>query len=311
MTVKIVTDSTADLPPNIARQLDITIVPAYININGTAYRDGVDISQDELYQKITEDKFNISTSQPPPHDFIQKYRKLLTDTDQILSIHVTSKLSGIYSSALQAREMMGEGSKIEILDSISVSMGMGMIAMTAARLAHSGANLARVLEESLQVRNAMHIWGMFDTLKYVLKGGRLGKARNLISSVINVKPLITMRDGVFHPSGFARTRLKGIDKLFDNLSTFSGVEEAGVIYSTDAKEARSVRDRLATLIGEDKVYISRLGAALGVHGGPGTLALAVRENILQPMARVFDKNNERAAPLPPDYKTSGFNLSLD
>ena len=277
MTIKIVTDSTADLPQDVADELDITIVPAYINIDGKAYRDGIDISQDELYQKINEDRSNISTSQPPPHDFVQVFQRLLTQADQILSIQVTSKLSGIYSSALQARQMVGEPAKIEIMDSSSVSMGLGMIAMAASRAASAGANFASVVEKAKQTSANIHIWGMFDTLKYVLKGGRLGKARNLISSVINVKPMLTMRDGVFHPSGFARTRLKGIEKLLDNLAGIPRIREVGVVYSTDAEEAASVRDRVAALIGNENVHISRLGAALGVHGGPGTLVMAVHE----------------------------------
>ena len=195
MTVKIVTDSTCDLSPELAQQLGIIVVPVYLRFGDEVYRDGVDISQDEFYQKLEESPIHPSTSQPTPADFADVYRKLSTETDAIVSIQVTSKLSGTYNSALQGRELAETGCRIEVVDSLSVSMGLGLIAMTAARLAEAGESLQGVMDEVRQAIPSIRVLGVFDTLKYLLRSGRLGKAKALLGTLLNVKPLITMRDG--------------------------------------------------------------------------------------------------------------------
>lgn len=269
MSVKIITDSTSDLPPEPARALDITVVPAYIIIEGRTYPDGMDISSDELYQKITENDISVTTSQPAAGNLAQVYRRLLKEANELFSIQVTSRLSGVHNSALQAREMIGAKGRIEVLDSESTSMGLGLMALATGRAAKSGGGLAGVLAEALRTRSGTHLWGMFDTLKYVLKGGRLGRARNIISSIINVKPMLTMKAGVINPSPFARTRVKGIEKLLDNLKNYPNIKEIGIAHSTSLEETHSLRSRLSSPIDGRHVHISRLGAALEVHGGPG------------------------------------------
>jgi DegV family protein with EDD domain len=277
MTVKIVTDSTCDLPEELRQALDITVVPVYIGYKGRTYRDGIDIAPDELYQKISESDVPLTTSQPPPANFVDVYERLLKETDEILSIHVTSKLSGIYNSALQARETISGKNRIEVMDSASVSMGLGLITLSAARMAQSGASLVNVMDEARQAMSQVHIWGIFDTLKYILQGGRLGKAKVLLGNLINVKPMLTMRDGLIQPTGFVRTRLKGIDKLIDNFKGFPDIGEVGIVHSNNLDEARSLKARISSVIDRSKIYISRLGPALGVHGGPGTLIIAMKE----------------------------------
>ena len=309
MTVKIITDSTSDLPPELARALDITVVPAYIIFGGRTYRDGVDISSDELYQKITEDDITITTSQPAPGDFAQVYRRLLKEADGLFSIQVTSRLSGVYNSALQAREMVGAKGRIEVFDSESTSMGLGLMALAVARAAKSGSSLAGVLAEALRARSGTHLWGMFDTLKYVLKGGRLGRARNMISSIINVKPMLTMKTGVINPTGFARTRVKGIEKLLDNLKNYSNIKEVGIAHSTNPEEAHSLRSRLSSLIDGNHIHVSRLGAALGVHGGPGTLVLAIRENAAETAGEATEQERVRKTLTLPTLHLPKLNLS--
>lgn len=279
MTVKIVTDSTADLPVQLAQELGITVVPVYLRFGDKVYRDGVDISHDEFYQKLVEGPIHPSTSQPTPADFTEVYQKLSQEADGIVSIQVTSKLSGTCNSALQGREMAGVRCHIEVVDSLSTSMGLGLIAMAAARLAEAGKSLPEVLEEVRQVIPSIRLLGVFDTLKYLLLGGRIGKVKALLGGMLNVKPMLTMRDGELHPAGLARTRSKGIERLIDFVKNALNIQELAIVHSTTPDEASSLRERIGSIFDERRIHLARLGPALGVHGGPGALIVALREKI--------------------------------
>jgi DegV family protein with EDD domain len=275
MTVRIVTDSTADLPGDIIRDLNITVVPAYVNIHGRTYQDGVDISADEVYRRLVESDAPITTSQPSPSDFIEAYQRVLKEADEIVSIQATSKLSGIYQSALLARETVQGKGRIEVIDSFSVSIGLGLITIAAARRAKSGVGISDVLDETRKAIDQLHIWAFFDTLKYVFRSGRLGKASLLLSGILNVKPVLTMKEGVLHPAGIVRTRAKGMERLLENVKKYKNVHDIGIVQSTTPQEAQTLRVKLSALVDKNRIYVSRLGPALGVHGGPGTLILGV------------------------------------
>jgi DegV family protein with EDD domain len=279
MTVKIVTDSTADLSPQVARELGITVVPVYVRFGERVYRDGVDISEDEFYQKLVESPIHPATSQPSPADFADVYKKLSREVDEIVSIQVTSKLSGTYNSALQGKELVKTGCRIEVVDSLSVTMGLGLIAMAAARLAEAGESLPVVMEEIRQCIPRIRLLGVFDTLKYLLRSGRIGKAKALLGSMLNVKPLLTMRDGELFPAGQVRTRSKGIERLFDLVKNALNIQELAIVHSTTPDEAGSLRERVASIFDRGRIHVARLGPALGVHGGPGALIVALREKV--------------------------------
>jgi len=279
MAVKIVTDSTADLPPDLIQELGITIVPAYVGFGNKTYKDGIDISQDEVYQKMVTENIPATTSQPPPADFADVYKKLLKETDEIVSIQATSRLSGLYSSALQGKDMASGGNRIAVVDSLSVSMGLGLQTLLAARMAKAGENLSNIIEELRQTIPHTHLWGLFDTLKYLLRGGRIGKAKALLGSVLSIKPMLTLRDGEVHPTGIARTRAKGIERLINNLKNSVNVQEVAVVHSTTPDDAQTLKERISAFFDRSSIHVSRLGPALGVHGGPGTLVLALREKV--------------------------------
>ena len=279
MTVKIVTDSTSDLPPGLVQELDITVVPAYVGFGGKTYRDGIDISQDEVYHKMVTENIPATTSQPPPADFANVYKELLRETDEIVSIQATSKLSGLYNSALLGKEMVSGGSRIEVVDSLSVSMGLGLLTLAAARLAKAGEGLPRIVDEVRQSIPNIRLWGVFDTLKYLLRGGRIGRAKALLGSVLNVKPMLTLRDGELHPAGVVRTRAQGLERLITNLKNCLNVQDVAIVHSTTPDEAQKLRERLSAFFDRSPIHISRLGPALGVHGGPGALVLAVRQKV--------------------------------
>ena len=279
MSVRIVTDSTADLPHELVEELGITVVPVYVSLNGQSYRDGIDIGPDEIYQKMADGDFSVTTSQPSPSDFANTYRHLMRETDEILTINLSSHLSGSYSSAVQGQEMVAGQERIKVVDSSSASMGAGLLAIAAARLAQAGASLPHILAETKRAVNRIHIWVVLDSLKYALRSGRLGKAKALLGSLLSVKSLITLKNGEVQPAGMMRTRQKGLEKLIANFKSLAGVEEAGIIHSTTPDEAQVIHDHLSNALGNGRLHISRLGPSLGVHTGPGTLALAVREKM--------------------------------
>ena len=279
MPVKVVTDSTSDIPPQVVEELGITVVPVYLRFGSETYRDGVDIGPDEFYRRLVVSKVHPSTSQPTPADFADVYRRLAQETDEIVSLHLSQKTSGTYDSALQGREMAPAGCKIEVVDTFSVSMGLGLIAMAAARLAKAGEGSQRVMDEVRQAIPCIRLLGVFDTLKYLLLGGRVSRARAIAGGVLSIKPLITMRDGNLVQAGIARTRNKGIERLFDLVKNTLNLQEVAIVHSTTPDEASSLRERITAIFAEERVHVARLGPALGVHAGPGTLLLALREKV--------------------------------
>jgi len=275
MTVRIVTDSTADIPSELAQELDIAVVPLYVIMRGRSYRAGIDISHDDVYKKVEEGDTPITTSQPSPADFAQTYKSVLKEADNIIAIQCSSRLSGTYQSALQGRELTGDKGHIEVIDSKIISMGLGIIAIAAARLAKTGATVSSVLEETQKAVSQSHIWGIFDTLKYLVRGGRLNKVSSLLGGVLNVKPLLTIKDGSIRPMGVVRTRAKGLEKILNNVCKFKNIQGFGIAHSSSQDEVNKLKAKLSALVDKNHIYTSQLGPSLGVHGGPGVLVLGM------------------------------------
>jgi len=277
MTIKIVTDSTADIPQALAEELGITVVPLYVQFGHNTYRDRIDISEEEFYQRLLSDPAHPSTSQPTPQDFADIYNKLSQQADGIVSIHISNKLSGTCNSALQGKEIVATECPIEVIDSEMVSMGLGLMATKAATIASSGKDFQQVVEEVNRLIPFTHVWALFDTLKYLALGGRIGKAKELLGSILNIKPILVVKDGEMAPATQARSRSKGIDLLYDYASNFTtDIQDLAVMYTTTLDEAKALASRLSTIFSRKQIKIARLGPALGVHAGPGALAIALR-----------------------------------
>ena len=276
MTIKIVTDSTADLPLQLAKDLGITVVPVYLRFGDEVFRDRVDISEDAFYHRLTHDHVHPSTTQPSPQDFIDIYKELSKKADGIISIHVSSKLSGTCNSALQGIEAVGKECPIEVIDSQEVTMGLGLLVIAANEMAQSGRSLQQVAKEVKEMIPSIHVLGLLDTLKYLALGGRIGKLQALLGSVLNVKPMLTVKDGVLAPTGRARSRAKGIDILFDCVKNAADIQDLAVVHNTTPEEAQALVRRLGAVFPEERIRLARLGPALGVHTGPGILLIALR-----------------------------------
>jgi fatty acid kinase fatty acid binding subunit len=274
MTIKIVTDSGSDLPPELAKELGITIVPVYIYFGDKAYKDGIDIGPDELYKRLVEGPIYPTTTQPKPADFAEVYAKLAKDADAIVSIHLPTKVSGTYNAALQGIEIAKPRCQVHVFDSLSVSIGIGLIVVAVAKLINSGAKLSEVLEETKKDISKTQMRGLLDTLQYLLKGGRITKTRALVGTLLNVKPILTMRNGELVQAGMARSYPKGIEQVFEFAKNYPNLQEVGIAQSTIPEEAEKLKKMLNSVIDEKHILMTRIGAGLGVHGGPGTMVVA-------------------------------------
>jgi DegV family protein with EDD domain len=277
MAVRVVTDTTADLPPAILSELGITALPMYVRFGDQIYKDGIDITQDEFYARLPVDPNHPNTSQPTPQDFIEVYEKLAADgADGILSVHISRKMSGAWDSAMQAKKELEGKIAVEVVDSMSVTMGLGLLTLLGGRMARDGAALADIKAEVEKAIPQIHVLSLFDTLKYLAAGGRIGKAKALVGGMLNVKPVLIVKDGEMHPAGQVRSRAKGIDRLVEWASSFKDIADMSVGHTTTPEES----DRLAELLGDtfpkDKIIKARLGAVMGTHTGPGTLFVALR-----------------------------------
>jgi len=277
MKVKVVTDSTSDIPAELADALGITIVPVYVRFGDVVYRDGEEITSDEFFLKLTSLPVHPATSQPTPDDFVKVYSKYCSEVEGIVSIHISAKISGTFSSALLATRTIETPCPIQVIDSKFNSAGLALVVMAAARLANEGASIQDIITETYEVIDQVHMFGMFNTMKYLARSGRVSKAIAAAANLIDVKPLLTFGDGEIVRAGLVRTMAKGIDRIYDYISKKVPVEELMIVHSAVPDEANKLKQRLAKFLPSDKILIAKLGAALGVHGGPGVLVMALRQ----------------------------------
>jgi len=277
MTVRIVTDSSCDLPTELVQELGITVVPLYVRFGEEVYREQVDISLDEFYKRLEQGPIHPVTIQPSPQDFVTAYRKVASEADGIVSIHISSKLSGTFNSALQGKKLLEKDFPIEVVDSQIITVGLALICIAAAKMAKAGESLASVVEEVKQMLPNIRLLALLDTLKYLQKGGRIGKAKALLGSILNVKPMITLKEGEVVPAGQTRSRSKGIERLFSFVESVSNIEDLVIAYNTTPDEAQALAERLGSILTKEAVKVIRLGTTLGVHMGPGGLAIGIRE----------------------------------
>ena len=248
MTVKIVTDSTSDLPREVAEALGITVVPLYVHFGLEVFKDQVELTADEFYRRlVTEEEFP-KTSQPSIGDFIAVYERIGRDADGIVSVHVSEKVSGTLNSARQAALQADVSCPIEVQDTLQASMGIGMVAIEAATVAAGGANVGQVADAARDAISRCQCFALLDTLEYLQKGGRIGKARALLGTLLRIRPMIVMRDGEVHELGKERTRRKAIDRLVQTAREFSPLDRMAVLYSTTRSDAQEIADSLADLL---------------------------------------------------------------
>ncbi len=273
MTVRIVTDSTSDMPAEMAQELGIPVVPLSVVFGEETLKEGSEISHDVFYERLAHAKDLPTTSSPSVGDFLDTYREVLKETDEIISIHLSSKLSATYSAATQAAAILAdEGAKIEVVDSLTVSMGMTFMCQAAAKAAAEGSTLEEIRNIIDDMSPRISVYVVLNTLEYVRRGGRIGRARAFLGTMLRVKPILSFDGGEVHPEERVRTRSLALDRLFQMVTSNPKIEEVGVAYSINAEEAEGLRQRLSEALAMD-VQMTRIGAVAGVHGGPGVLGV--------------------------------------
>ncbi len=277
MTVKIVTDSLSDVTSDIAQGLGVTVVPLTVIFGHETYLDRVTITTDEFYHRLIHGNIWPTTTQPPPGDFVNVYNKLAEETDEILVVTLSSKISGTYESALNAKGLIEKECRIEVIDSRTVAMGLGLIVIAAAKAAQTGASLDELTDLVRRAMSRSHIIIYFDTLKYLAKGGRIGKAQGLLGSLLSVKPILTVKDGEMAPLTRVRAQAAGMDYLYNFVAGFSNIEELAVEHTTVLDEADKLVERLGSLFPKERIYRSTVSPVLGTYSGPNALAVTVLE----------------------------------
>ncbi len=280
MSVRVVTDSASDLPSEIAEELGVTIVPVYVNFGTNVFRDGVDLTTDGFFDKLLDGSVFPTTSQPSPGDFKEAYSRVASDgADGIVSVHISSRVSGTVNSANQGAQQTDTSCPIRVVDTLQASMATGLVAIAAAQAAQAGASINEVVAIAESATRRSQCIALLDTLEYLVKGGRVGKARGALGNLLRIKPMIILREGEVHELAKERTYKRAVARLIRTAEEFAPAAAAAVMYSTNREPAEQLAQSISHLLvhGSDPIVIGRMGPALGTHAGPGALGIGILE----------------------------------
>ena len=278
MTVRIVTDSLSDLSSNLIGNLDITVVPLTVLFGHETYLDRVTISTDEFYHRLVHGDIWPASTQPSPQDFANTYDTLAETGNEILAIILSAKLSGTVQSAMAGKSLMKtKKCHIEVIDSQTVAGGLGLVVLAAARKAQEGASMNELIEFTKKALTRSHFIVYFDTLKYLTKGGRIGKAQGLLGSVLPIKPILNIKDGEMSPVTRLRSNTAGITYLNNYLNSFKNIDTVLIEHTTSVESADELARLFSSTHPKVPVLRSTVAPVLGVYGGPDAFAASVLE----------------------------------
>ncbi|ALS21567.1 MULTISPECIES: DegV family protein [Paenibacillus] len=274
--VRIVTDSTADIPADLREKLGIAMVPLKVLFGQEVLRDAVDIGPEQFYGRLTESNDMPTTSQPSPVEFQQLYQKLAEESGgPIISIHLSSRMSGTYQSAVLAKSMVEGDADIEVVDSRSASYGIGMLVVAAAEAARQGKSKEEILELIAKMRQTQRLYFLVDTLEYLQRGGRIGKAAALFGSLLNIKPILSINaEGEVYSVDKIRGQKKAMNRIVELLQQDLGGQPIHLIlaYTTGRDTAEELKSLIAQHFTIESVHYTHIGPVIGTHVGPGTVA---------------------------------------
>ena len=279
MSVRVVTDSTAHLRPEVVRELGITVVPFHLQIGDRAYLDGVDIDEGEFYRLVYELGLEVETFEPNVEEFYQVYRELNQSTGEVLSLHLSAALSSAAQNAQEAADMLLGRCQIAVVDSQSVSVGLGSLVEAAARAAASGETLDEIVRLVRGLINQIYVVFFSEGLDYLERGGRIGEAQALLGTMLGIKPFLTLEGGDILPIEKVRTREEAIEKLIEFISEFDAIRELTIVKGLQcpADELRTLLERLELLFPALDVPVINYGPVLAAHIGPSTLGAIIYE----------------------------------
>jgi DegV family protein with EDD domain len=272
MKIGIVTDSTADVPAELAGQHGIEIVPALVNIGNNSYTDGIEISREDFYARLPDLNPPPTTSSPSIGSFQERYEKLLrAGVDFVISIHPPNELSGIFNAARLAAEAFSQ--RVKVLDSGQVSLGLGFQVIMAAEAAARGANLGEVTALVDSIRQRVRLAALLDTIEYIHRSGRVSWAVAKIGDILRLQLLIELRFGIVHRLGQARTRLRGIERLVDELNSWGPLERLAVLHTNAEFAARQLLEEVKSKVIVQPLLVN-VTTVIGTHVGPNGLGFS-------------------------------------
>jgi DegV family protein with EDD domain len=275
MTVRIVTDSTSDIAPADAARYGLTVVPLNVHFGTEQLRDGIDIGPEEFQRRLVSSPVLPKTSQPSAGAFLEVYRGLAAETDSILSVHISGKLSGTVNSARAARDALGGRARVEIVDSGTVSWPLGYAARLAAQAAATGKSLDECTAVARDTLARNHLLVVLDTLEYLQKGGRIGRARAWFGGILNIKPILTFKEGEVAPVERVRSRAKADERVVELAAKLAPAEWAVVCHTGIPVDAERRAERLRKELPGATVETGWIGPVVGVYAGPKALGVAV------------------------------------
>ena len=274
MAVRVVTDSTSDISPPEAEELGVRVIPTLVAFGDEVFRDRVEITPSEFYERLTASREFPKTSQPSVEAFAAVYREVAdAGGDEIASIHVSSKLSGTLNSASVARETSELATRVELLDSLTAGVGLRAVVEAAAGIAREGGTLEEVLGAARGVMERSHVYVALDTLEYLHKGGRIGRAGAFVGTALRIKPIIHIEGGEVAPFDRVRTRARAVKRIEKAALAEGALEALYVIYSDDDAGARELIERVSPQLGGTRIEVIQTGPTVGAYLGPNALGI--------------------------------------
>jgi len=272
--IHVVTDSTSDMTQEQARELGVTVVPLIVRFGEEQFRDGVDLDADAFYRRLTTGKVHPTTSQPPPEEFNAVYKALLRDpADSVVSIHISSKLSGTLQSAHLAVQELGP-ERIHLVDSESVSAGLQLLVRGAVDDIAHGCEPVEVVDRARELRRRIGIYVLLDTLTYLQRGGRIGRAQALVGGLLNVKPVLVVDDGEVAPQGRVRSRRQGVDMIVEQIRKRAPLRALAVFHTGAPELLGEICSRLTAAFPGTDILEGQVGPVVGAYAGPGGAGVA-------------------------------------
>ncbi len=275
--IHVVTDSGSDLPLSLREQYNVNVVPLTIQFGEDIYRDSVELTSDQFYQMLGEVTDLPSTCQPSPADFVKCYEEISEPGDHIISVHLSSKVSGTYQSAVLASTMV-EDRNIHVIDSKSASIGLGIMAVGISEAVANGASVEEAISLAERIIDEMGVYFIVDTLEYLRRNGRIGNASAMVGSLLSIKPILTLDDGVVTPFDKVRGKNKALNKIVDILINYSKANpdrkiRLGLMHANCIDEAEALAAKIKAEVNLHDIVIDYIGPTIGVHVGPGTIAM--------------------------------------
>jgi DegV family protein with EDD domain len=275
--VKVVTDSCSDITPQLARELGITVVPLYVQFGDETYRDNVDLGTEEFYHKLATSKIPPATSTATPADFARIFTGLAEETKEILTITLSEKFSATYAAALQGKSMVKKDCQIEVIDSRAGAGAQMLLVILAAQMAREGAGLDNIVDQVKKAIPRVHVRISFDTLEYLRRGGRIGKAQAFLGGLLKLNPILGIKDGAAFPIARCRNRAQAMDFLVNFAKGFSQIEALAIEDATTPGDLQTLAERLKGIVPPEHTYHSKVSPVVGAHVGPHVLLVAVLE----------------------------------